>query len=74
MNQEQADRQRLLRGVMLAILVWGSLLSVGAFLFGPGPDGLATLSPSVSRGLIVFSCVAIFLGGWALLLRRRGST
>lgn len=73
MNQEQADRRRLLRGVMLAVLVWGSLLSLGAFLFGPGPDGLVRLAPSVSRGLIVFSCVAIFLGGWALLLRRQRS-
>jgi hypothetical protein len=71
MNQEQADRRRLLRGVMLAILVWGSLLSVGAFLFGTDPDGLVTLAPSVPRGLIVFSFVAIFLGGWALLLRQR---
>jgi hypothetical protein len=73
MNQEQADRRRLLRGVMLAILIWGSTLSLGAFLFGPSPDGTVTFAPSVSRGLIVFSCVSIFLGGWALLLRQRGS-
>ena len=56
---------------MLAVLVWGSVLSVGAFLFGTGPDGLVTLAPSVTRGLIVFSCVAIFVGGWALLVRQR---
>lgn len=71
MNQEQADRRRLLRGVMLAVFVWGSVLSLGAFLYGPGPNGLIALDPSVSRGLIVFSCVAIFLGGWVLLLRQR---
>ncbi len=56
---------------MLAILAWGTILSVGAFLFGPDSNGVVTYAPSVSRGLIVFSCVAIFLGGWALLLRRR---
>ncbi len=73
MNQEQTDRRRLLRGVMLAILVWGSVLSLGAYLFGTGPDGLVTLAPRASRGLIVFASVAIFLGGWALLLRQRGT-
>jgi len=71
MNQEQADRRRFLHGVMLAVLAWGSLLSLGAFLFGTGPDGLVSLSPSITRGLIAFSCVAIFVGGWALLVRQQ---
>jgi len=47
------------------------VLSLGAFLFGTGPDGLVTFAPSVTRGAIVFSCVAFFVGGWALLIRQQ---
>ncbi len=71
MTQEQTDRRRILYGVMLAVLAWGSVLSLGAFLYGMGPDGVVTLAPSVTRGAIVFSCVSIFVGGWALLVRQQ---
>jgi hypothetical protein len=70
------DRNRLLVGVMIAVSVWGGTLALGAFLFGTDPTtGEVTFAPSVIRGGIVAGCVAIFVGGWALLLRRRrGST
>lgn len=66
------DKQRLLLGVMLAVAVWGSMLALGAFLFGPDlTTGQVIYAPSVTRGGIVLACVAIFVGGWALLVRRR---
>lgn len=69
------DRDRLQLGVMIAIAVWGFTLAFGAFLFGRDPaTGEVGLSPSVVRGGIVAACVTIFVGGWALLLRRRKST
>lgn len=75
-SEKTDDRTRLLVGVMIAVAVWGGTLALGAFLFGPDPaTGEVTFAPSVVRGGIVAGCVAIFVGGWALLLRRRrGST
>ncbi|MDA1052954.1 MAG: hypothetical protein O3C40_21080 [Planctomycetota bacterium] len=68
------DRQRLLFGVMLAVSVWGSIIALGAFLFGLDPaTGQVTFAPNVVRGGIVLGFVAIFVGGWALLLRGRKS-
>ena len=65
-------RTRLLVGVMIAVAVWGGTLALGAFLYGPDPTtGEVTFTPSVVRGGIVAGCVAIFVGGWALLLRQR---
>lgn len=57
---------------MLAVLAWGAMLALGAFLFGYDHEyQMITLAPSPVRGLIVLSCVGVFLGGWALLLRNR---
>ncbi len=59
-------------GVMLAVAVWGSVLALGALLYGPDPmTGQVVYSPSVVRGGIVLTFVTIFVGGWALLLRGR---
>ncbi len=61
-------------GVMLAVAVWGSVLALGALLYGPDPmTGQVIYAPSAVRGGIVLTCVAIFVGGWALLLRGRRS-
>jgi hypothetical protein len=68
------DKQRLLIGVMLAVAAWGSMLALGAFLFGlDEATGKVMFAPNVARGGIVLGFVAIFVGGWALLLRGRKS-
>jgi len=67
------DKQRLVYRIMLAVLAWGTLLAVGAALFGPDPNtGQVALAPNIWRGVIVLSCVGLFLGGWLVLLWRRG--
>jgi hypothetical protein len=72
MSDEQANRQRLLRYVMLAVLAWGSLLAVGALLYGIDPvDRGVRFSPNIWRGLIVESVVVGFVGLWWLAVRRR---
>jgi hypothetical protein len=66
------EKRRLLYGIMLAVLVWGVLLAIGAALFGPDPDtGQVALAPNLWRGVIVLACVGFFLGGWWLLVMRR---
>jgi len=68
------DKQRLLIGVVLAVAAWGSMLALGAFLFGlDEATGQVVFAPNVARGGIVIGFVAIFVGGWALLLRGRKS-
>lgn len=68
------DRQRLLFGVMLAVAVWGSMLALGAFLFGlDQTTGQVAFAPNAVRGGIVLGFVAFFVGGWALLLLGRRS-
>lgn len=70
-SDEPADRRRLLRLVMLAVLIWGSLLALGAALYGFDPaTGDVHFSPNVFRGLIVELCVLGFLGVWVLALRK----
>lgn len=78
---EQADRgtpsseppaDRLLAYVMLAVAVWGGLLSLGAFLYGMDlAAGKPVFSPNPFRGLIVLGAVSGFLGVWWLALRAR---
>jgi hypothetical protein len=72
MSDEQAERRRLLRLVMLAVLAWGSLLAVGATLFGfDQAAGTVQYSPNLIRGLIVEACVLGFLGLWVFALFRQ---
>ncbi len=72
MSDEKADRRRLLRIVILAVLVWGSVLAMGATLYGLDPTtGGVQYSPNVLRGCIVESCVLGFVGIWLLALARR---
>ncbi len=67
-----ADSRRLLLAVMAAVGVWGSLLALGTFLFGyDQSNGEVHFAPHPLRGMIVLVCVALFLGGWAVLLWRR---
>ena len=65
--------RQLLQIIMVAVAIWGSTLALGAFLFGRDPEtGNITLSINPMRGLIVFGCVASFLGFWAIMLATRG--
>ena len=71
-EKEASDRRRFLRLVMLAVLVWGSVLAVGAVLFGfDQATGEVHFAPNLLRGLIVEVCVLAFLGIWVLALRGR---
>jgi hypothetical protein len=46
---------------MLAVLVWGGLLALGAYLYGGARQGI--------KAAIILGCVLAFLSIWALLLR-----
>jgi len=74
MHGNNADHHGLLGWIMLAVSLWGGLLALGAFLFGYSEsNGEIHFAPNLLRGLIVLGCVALFLAGWALLLRRKRS-
>jgi CHASE2 domain-containing sensor protein len=57
------DAERLIRGIMLAILAWGAIHAIGAW----------TLNHDARRPLMVLACVFGFLGFWLAMLavRRR---
>jgi CHASE2 domain-containing sensor protein len=57
------DAERLIRGIMLAILAWGAIHAIGAW----------TLNHDARRPLVVLVCVFGFLGFWLVMLavRRR---
>jgi hypothetical protein len=63
-SAEQVQRY-LLVGLTLGLVAWGAYLAVGSFLGG------ANLRGSAARGLVIFGCVAGFLGFWWLLLMLR---
>jgi hypothetical protein len=72
MPDEMANRRRLLRFVMLAVLLWGSLLALGSFLFGfDASTGEVTWAPNIWRGAIVEFCVLGFVAAWWFLAARR---
>lgn len=58
---ESSDR--IIRGIMIAVLVWGAILAAGSW----------TLNHDIRRPIIVMGCVLAFLGFWlaALAVRRR---
>ena len=65
--EEAAPRPRasIVAIIMVALLVWGGYLAIGAVRFGG--------SLAAWRGFIVFACTLAFLGLWwvALTFRRR---
>lgn len=66
------DARRIQRVVMLSILVWGSALALGSYLFGiDQTQGGIHYAPNPLRGGIVLLCVLTFLGSWLLLLQGR---
>jgi hypothetical protein len=65
-----AERRRFLRWVMAAVWAWGTILAVGAALYGLDPaTGEVHYSPNWVRGAIVEGCVLGFLAVWLLALR-----
>lgn len=60
-HTEAAGRKRLIRGIMLAVVVWGAFLATGMWLSTRNWRGPA----------VVMTCVFAFLGFWAWLLSRR---
>jgi hypothetical protein len=69
MQPDEAKRWTI-RGIMIAIFLWGTVLAIGAGLFGVDAQGGVSLAPNVVRGLIVWFCVLAFLGFWIAALRR----
>lgn len=70
-NSETRQRRNLMRGVICAVAIWGSTIALGAYLFGIDDGGTVTFAPNPIRGLITLGGVAIFVGGWLLLLAQR---
>jgi hypothetical protein len=56
--EEDPVRAWMLRGIMLALLLWGLYHTLGVFLYNHDPR----------KALIVFGCSAAFLLCWAMLL------
>ena len=60
------QRQRAIPYIVIALIVWGTLLAVGTFVFRGEYD--------FRKPLIVLACVWLFVGFWGLMLwvhRRR---
>ncbi len=55
----QPGAEKLIRGLMIAIVVWGAIIAAGAW----------TLNHDVRRPLVVMACVLGFLGFWLAMLR-----
>lgn len=53
---------RLIVAIMLGVLLWGTALAIGAYLY----------NQNIWRGVIVFACTAGFIELWMLLLLIRG--
>ena len=55
-----------IRNIMIAILIWGTLHTIGVYLFGRVPD--------IRKPIIVYGCVFAFLAFWNVLLWMRSRT
>ena len=55
------DADRIIRGIMIAVLVWGSILAAGSW----------TLNHDPRRPVVVIGCVLAFLGFWKAMLAAR---
>lgn len=56
-----ADPEKILRWIMVAVLVWGSILAAGSWTF----------NHDVRRPIVVLACVLGFLGFWNVMLAGR---
>jgi hypothetical protein len=55
------DPEKILRGIMLALVAWGVIQALGSWLFNHDPR----------RPLLVLACVGGFLGFWLAMLSAR---
>lgn len=62
MGTRATDPQRIIRGIMIAVLVWGAILAAGSW----------TLNHDFRRPLVVIGCVLAFLGFWKAMLSTLG--
>ncbi len=58
MPPSRTDSRRAIHFVMLAVLVWGVILSIGVYYRWKRWQGCA----------LVLACTLVFIGGWKLLL------
>ncbi len=63
MSSNTISPGKLIAWIMLAVLVWGGLLALGAYLYG-GPRQLL-------RAGMILGCVIAFLSFWGILLKYR---
>ena len=62
MGTRASDPQRIIRGIMIAVLVWGAILAAGSW----------TLNHDPRRPMVVIGCVLAFLGFWKAMLSTLG--
>jgi CHASE2 domain-containing sensor protein len=55
------NAERILRGIMLALVAWGVVQALGSWLYNHDPR----------RPLLVLACVGGFLGFWLAVLSAR---
>lgn len=53
--------EKILRGIMAAVFVWGAILAAGSWTF----------NHDVRRPIVVLACVLAFLGFWNAMLAGR---
>lgn len=58
---------------MLVVAAWPALLAIGASVYAPGPSSQEAQA-DWRRGAVVPTCMALFLGGWVLLLTTKRSS
>lgn len=58
MGTPATDPQRIIRGIMIAVLLWGAILAAGSW----------TLNHDPRRPMVVIGCVLAFLGFWKAML------
>ena len=72
MSDEGRPGRRLMIGLIVGLMLWGSMLALGAYLHGGDPQH-PTRDPR--KAVVVLGATAAFLAFWggALLLRKRRS-
>ena len=81
-SEEMAERRKVTKWLVIAVAVWGLILAVGSFLAWDraelaaehqGVSDQIDLSTRFFKFIIPLSAVGLFVGGWILALRKKGS-